>query len=171
MARRRMVPPINSVKHYFQRPVTNVGAAAILNETIVDAVVLTAVNLANEVQEGAVIKAVFVETWAIGIGSDGAQSSFNMTLEKVPASAPAMTNAQSLALMTYPNKKNVLYTTQGILGSSLGGGNTTPLLKQWFAIPKGKQRFGLGDKLNLNFSNIATNIYQICGFYTYKEYR
>lgn len=171
MARfRKMLAPINSVKHYFQRFATTLVGAAIVNEVIVDAVVASAVNLPNEVLEGSIVKAVYVEIWMVGLDLEGIQSVFNITLEKVPSNAPPMTNAQSVTLMTYPNKKNILYTTQGIIGSSVGS-NTIPIIKQWFAIPKGKQRFGLGDELRLNFSNIGGGSYQICGFYVYKEYR
>ncbi len=170
MARRGMVAPINSVKHYFQRALTSVAAAGILNEEIIDAVVASAVSTPNEILEGSVIKAVFVEVWVVGLGASGANTAFSWTLEKVPAAAVAMTNAQSLNLMVYPNKKNILYTTQGVLTSDEGS-NAVPVVRQWFKIPKGKQRFGLGDKLILNLSNIVGQIYQVCGFYTYKEYK
>ncbi len=170
MARKRMLAPINSVKHIVPRAVTTVVTAAIVNDVIVDSVVASAVNLANEVLEGSIIKAVSVEIWAAGTAAPGSSTAFNMTVEKIPANAPKMTNAQSLNLMTYPNKKNILYTTQGLL-SSQSGSNFVPLFKQWIAIPKGKQRFGLGDQLVLNFSNIATNDYLLCGIYIYKEYR
>ncbi len=165
-----MVAPIHSVKHYFQRAITNVPAASILNEVVIDSVVASAVSTANEVIEGSLIKAVFVEIWAVGIGAAGTTSGFNISLEKLPAAAVSMTSAQSVNLMVYPNKKNILYTTQGILATVQNGSNTTPLLKQWFAIPKGKQRFGLGDQLMLNFSSLNSDSYQICGLYVFKEY-
>ncbi len=170
MARRRMLAPINSVKHYVQRAITNVAVAGIVNEVVIDAVVATAVNLPNEVLEGAVIKAVFVEVWPTGIGAEASNSAFNITVEKVPAAAPLMTNAQSLNLMVYPNKKNILYTTQGVVNSEVGI-NPVPLLRQWITIPKGKQRFGLGDRLVVNYSSISSISYLICGIYVFKEYR
>ncbi len=167
---RRMVAPINSVKYYVQRAVTSVAGAGILNEVVVDAVVASAVSSSNEVLEGSIVKAVYVETWIIGEGASGIMSAFNVSVEKKPADATPMTNSQSLNLMVYPNKKNVLYTTQGLVASEQGS-NAVSILRQWFAIPKGKQRMGLGDQLMINFSNISTTSYLICGFYTYKEYR
>ncbi len=170
MARRRMLAPINSVKHYVQRFLTTVSGATVLNVTIVDAVVVSAISTPEEVLEGSVIKAVWIEIWAIGQGAEGVVSAFSFSLEKVPAAATPMTSAQSLALMTYPNKKNILYTTQGNIGSDIGA-NAVPVLRQWFAIPKGKQRFGLGDKLILNLANVAAVDLQVCGIFTYKEYK
>ncbi len=170
MARRRMLSPINSVKHYVQRFITSVAVAAVLNDEIVNAVVASAVSDPTEVTEGAVIKAVFVEMWVIGLGAAGSNGSILMALEKLPAAATPMTNAQSLALMTYPNKKNILYSTQGLVASDEVG-LAMAFIRQWFAIPKGKQRFGLGDKLILNVSSISATNFQICGFYTYKEYK
>ncbi len=167
---RRMLAPINSVKHYVQRPITSVAVAAVLNDEIVNAVVASAVSDPTEVTEGAVVKAVFVEMWAIGLGAAGAQATILMALEKVPAAAVAMTNSQSLNLMVYPNKKNIMYTTQGLLASDEVG-PAVPMIRQWFRIPKGKQRFGLGDKLILNISSISATNFQVCGFYTYKEYK
>ncbi len=170
MARRRMLAPINSVKHYVHRAVTSVVTATVLNDSIVDAVVASAVSTPNEVLEGSVVKAVFVELWINAIASVGGITAFNISLEKVPAGVAKMTNAQSLNLMVYPNKKNILYTTQGEL-SSLSIAQAVPILRQWFAIPKGKQRFGLADELILNVSVISTNDLSVCGFYTYKEYK
>ncbi len=166
-----MLSPINSVKHYVQRAITTVGAAAIINEILVDAVVASAVNLPTEVLEGSVVKAVFVEVSILGTGAAESVSAFNITLEKRIGGQPAMTNAQSLNLFTYPNKKNILYSTQGMIHSQISGESSRFVIKQWFAIPKGKQRFGLGDQLILNFSNITAVNHAVCGIYVYKEYR
>ncbi len=93
--------------------------------------------------------------------------SFQLTLEKISSNAPDMTHNDSTLLHDYGNKKNILYTTQGLVGDA--NTNPSPLLRQWFKIPKGKQRFGLGDKLNLNLSSFAENITS-CGVIIYKEY-
>ncbi len=160
---------INSIKHFVQRAITNVNNATILNEVIVDAVIAPA-DAAQEVTQGSVIKAIFIEFWITGLGTIAQDSAFNITVEKQSGGQPNMTNAQSLALDAYPNKKNILYTTQGLLTSNQSSQAPVPLIRQWIAVPKGKQRFGLGDRLLLNFSNISTVNYQICGVYIYKEY-
>ncbi len=167
---RRMRAVIHSNKHYVPRVISTAASGGIVNETIAVAVIAPASANATQVVEGSNVKAVFVETWLAGAGTAGQQSAFNITLEKRMGGQPAMTNAQSLALDAYPNKKNILYTTQGIISSDLVG-PTTPIIRQWFAIPKGKQRMGLGDTIVLNLSAIAAIDFQFCGQYTYKEYR
>ncbi len=169
MARHRMLPVINSRKHYVQTFATSIGSAATVNVQIVHAVVASSVSDPTEVLEGSVVKAIYVELWAIGNGTEGVSSFFNVNVEKVTSGGTPMTNAQALALMTYPSKKNILYTTQGVLGSDIGA-PAIPLMRQWIAIPKGKQRFGLGDKFFINISNVGTVAYQVCGVYVYKEY-
>ncbi len=170
MARRGMLAPINSVKHIVQRFVTTVATAAVLNDVIVNAVVASAVSDPTEVQEGSVIKAVFVEMWLAGTGASGISGAFNLTVEKYIADQPDMTSAQSLNLMTYPNKKNILYTTQGLIASDEGS-PAMPLIRQWIKIPKGKQRFGLGDRLLINLANVSNVNFSVCGVYIYKAYQ
>ncbi len=164
-----MLAPIVSIKHYVQTFITSILTATVLNVEIADSVIAPAAA-ANEVLEGSIVKAVFVEIWATNIDVDTTRAAFNLTVEKRPGNTPAMTNAQSLVLDRYPNKKNILYTTQGILTSG-SAGPAIPLFRQWIKIPKGKQRMGLDDKIVLNISNVATSTMQVCGVYTYKEYR
>ncbi len=80
-----------------------------------------------------------------------------------------MLSADAAAIGDYDNKKNILYVTQG-----LAPANSTfqlNLVKGWFKIPKSKQRFGLGDKLQFFIrNNNATDDQNFCGFATYKEY-
>ncbi len=160
-----MRPIIHSTKHYFQTSLANVAAGTILQSSLVVAVAVVDKNAKNEVEEGATIKAVFIEYWITG--DDAVQSSGIVTLEKIPAGATAMTAAQSADLQDYPNKKNVLHTFMGLFGPN----TQRPLraISGWFKIPKGKQRFGLGDKLALNFHGQSDGI-NICGFVIYKEY-
>ncbi len=79
-----------------------------------------------------------------------------------------MTAAQSAALHAYDNKKNVLYHTQGLTNDA--DADAIPFIRQWFKIPKGKQRFGLDDTLLLAVHSQALD-HVICGFMTYKEYK
>ncbi len=78
-----------------------------------------------------------------------------------------MTFAEQTALHSYNQKNLVFYHTQGITNDQ--DADATPFLRQWFKIPKGKQRMALGDNLLVSVSVQALdNI--ICGFATYKEY-
>lgn len=129
------------------------------------AVAPSAISNSYDVSEGAVVKNVYFELWITS--DDASQSSFVISVEKMNGNLANMSYAQSIALNSYTNKKNVLYTTQGLVGPN----TQTPLnvLRFWVKIPKGKQRFGLNDVLKLNLSAI-TNGLTLCGFSTYKEY-
>ncbi len=161
-----MRPIIHSVKHYVQMTLTTVATGAIVNTILLQSVESTAANLASEVEEGASVKAIYVELWVEGAVID---QFFTITLVKQPAGAGNMTNAQSAALFTYANKKNILYTTQG-LASNDGVSGPVPVMRQWFKIPKGKQRMGLTDKIMLNVASRGSDDIKFCGFALYKEY-
>ncbi len=159
-----MRAPIHAVKHYVQKSLTTVAAGVINITSLADAVNSPSANLANEVVEGAVIKAVYVEMWARGSAGEGA---ILLSLVKVP-DGQGMSFGDQTALFSYTNKKNVLYHTQGL--SNDNDADAIPFLRQWFKIPKGKQRFGLGDELILGISAQAL-AQDVCGFAVYKEYR
>lgn len=157
-----MRPVINSEKHYVHWSVTTVGLGAIGQQNVVNAQVTPAGD--NQVREGAEVRAVYIEIW---ITSDDANSgSFSFSVEKRDGAQPAMTYANSIALGTYSNKKNIFFESQGI--NNPRGGVATPVFRDWVKIPKGKQRFGLNDKIVINISGI-TNGLDYCGFSTYKE--
>ncbi len=158
-----MRPVINTDKHIVQQSQFTVAAGALSQLTIISAVAAPAAG--NEVRVGSVITAVFVEMW---VSSDnGVASTGIVTLEKLPGSNNAgMSAADSAALNVYDNKKNVLHIQMGLLPNDL----TYPMasVKGWFKIPKGKQRFGLDDRLMLNIHAQTTQLVG-CGFFTYKE--
>ncbi len=164
-----MKPVINSNKHFVARTAVVVGGGAILNIEMVAAIVAPATAAVQNVEEGSIVKAVHVELWIIGDGISDVTDQFVITIVKQPADAPNMTVTNSLNLQGYLNKKNILYTTQGIVGSDIDGG-TVRILNDWVLIPKGKQRMGLDDKIMLNVHAVAVNM-RICGMFIYKEYR
>ena len=86
----------------------------------------------------------------------------------MPGTAPNATLSDITSMNSYANKKNILYTTQGVLGDT--NSNPIPAMRGWFKIPKGKQRFGLGDKLNLNITSLTADGMENCGIFIYKEY-
>ncbi len=158
-------PVVHSTKHYVQRSLFTIASGAIDNGSIVLAVAVQDKDAASEVEQGAIIKAVFCEMWVIT--DDTASGTVITTLEKIPAGATAMTAAQSAALNAYPNKKNILYTQMGLISPNIQ--YPTNIIKGWFAIPKGKQRFGLGDRLRLNV-HAQSNGISACGTFIFKEY-
>ncbi len=168
MARMTSKALIVSRKHYVHRTNTQLSSGVIQNNIVVESVVSPATAAASEVKEGSIVKAVYVEIWLGGAGLEGDLTQFNLTLEKISSDGPLMTFAQSLNLGAYPNKKNIFYTTQGVLAGE--NSNTVPVIRNWVLIPKGKQRMGLSDRIVLNIAASGQNI-DTCGIFTYKEYQ
>ncbi len=158
-----MRPVINTEKHFVQQSLFTVAASAMANKGIVTAVAVPGTS-GLDVREGAIISAIYVEMW---ITSDDATAGTCVaTLEKLPSGKDPMTAAESALLFTYTNKKNILHTFQGLVSTNVQ--YPTAILKGWFKIPKGKQRFGLGDKLKLNIL-AQSNGLNGCGFFLFKE--
>ncbi len=164
-----MLAPINSIKHYVQTANTGITSGNAASIVLVNAVVAPAAATTADVIQGAVIKAIYVEFWLGGDATSGTESQFVVTMEKKKVEETDPTAAELLNLGSYSNKKNVLYTTQGIVSAMLDGGITIPVFKGWVKIPRGKQRFGLEDEFV--FSITAVGNLRLCGFATYKEYR
>ncbi len=120
----------------------------------------------SNVEEGAIIKAVHFEFWFLG-ADDVNTTQFTMIIYKRPANSPAATSTEMLNLQAFENKKNILFSTQGVLAKT-SEGTSIPVIREWVKIPKGKQRFGLGDELSVTFHSVGE--YRICGLMTYKEY-
>ena len=160
-----MRPIIHSKKHLVQQSRSEVLTVATVAIDIALSVAIQNVDAVDEVQEGTDIRAVFVEMWLLDTANDG---SFVVGLYKAPSGVADPTYSQTNALNNWENKKNLLYMTQG-LSSNNGVGNPIPIIRQWFKIPKGKQRFGLGDKLKLFITNNGLNELEFCGHFIYKE--
>ncbi len=156
---------VHSTKHVISVTPINVSATSITVQPIIEAVAVVDKNIALEVEEGATIKAVFIEAWITSNGS--AQSSAVVSIEKQIGGSGDMVYGESVALTSYPNKKNIFYVTEGLTPPNTQ--NPVPFIRNWLKIPKGKQRFGLGDKLVLNFSGIVGGN-TLCGLFIFKEY-
>jgi len=159
-------PMVHSTKHYVQFAITQIGFGTSQTDTPVFAVDVGAKNIANEVEEGNTVKAVYFEMW---IQNEGTLSEFIMTISKDPENSTGPTFAESADLMNFTNKKNILYTTQGLAPND-GVSGPINIIRGWVKIPKSKQRFGLGDRLNMNIANVSSSDLNRCGFCTYKEY-
>ena len=117
---------------------------------------------AKEVAVGTIVKAIYVEVW--GHASSAQPGTVTILVERLPGGNTNPTDAELADLHTYANKKNILYVTQGVTGDS--NTNPTPWIRQWILIPKGKQRFGLGDRLQLTIRAIS-NDFEWCGLNIY----
>ncbi len=156
-----MKATINSEKHYVQFPVQSTTSGTRDNLELID--VDNQLTNVNDVRVGAIVKAVYVELWA---DSDTASITGVFTIQKQPSDVQSPTFTEMQNLSTYPNKKNILITHQGLMPSS---GNIIPIFREWILIPKGKQRFGLGDRIQVTIAAVGATI-KVCGFCLFKEY-
>ncbi len=161
-----MRSPIVSTKHYVQHTITQVLTGTVHTNVECDAVGIASVTDPNEVQEGSVIKAIFLEYWILGTFNLG---SFVLMVEKTGQNNLAPSFSEMSTLHAYENKKNILFCSQGL--NAEDNANPTPVLRQWIKIPRGKQRFGLNDQLRVNIASLGSESVQFCGFVTYKDYR
>ena len=159
-----MRPRVHTEKHIVQRSLFGVTTGTISNINLARSVSTPAAASVQDVREGCTISAVYVEMWVTS--DDNAAGTVITTLEKVPSNAPDMTAADSATLNQYPNKNNIFYTQMGLIPNN----DTYPMatIRQWFKIPKGKQRFALGDQLVLNI-HAQSNGISACGTILYKE--
>ncbi len=163
-----MKSPIHSRKHIVQMSQSQVMQSQVVTTNLINSIEGTHTS-PDHVSEGAVVKACYVELW-VGIDAGTAIGSYTAILYKDPGSSNTATAANMAALYDYTNKKNILFTAQGLLAPETGG--VIPVMRDWYKIPKGKQRFGLQDKLRVAVRNnnaAATDIH-FCGLSIYKEY-
>ncbi len=145
-----------------------IAQAALLTVNVVEGIE-GAMAQPEHVREGASVKAVFVELW---LQNDSASvvGSFNGIVFKNPGGANNPSAADMAALHDWDNKKNILFTSQGLTPQTDSG--VFPFCKQWIKIPKGKQRIGLGDKIQIVVRNSNATAIDVafCGFCVYKDY-
>ncbi len=163
-----MKNPIHSKKHIVQISQATVGQGLIVTTNLVAAAEAQSTT-PDGVNEGATVKNCYVEFW-VSQDSASVVGSYTVVLMKRPGGSASITTANMAALHDYQNKKNILFTAQGLLTPNDGG--QIPVLRTWYKIPKGKSRFGLGDKLQLIIrNNNATAIdINLCGVAIFKEY-
>ncbi len=162
-----MRPVISSEKHIVQQSLDTTASGVVETEILIVTAKAQSVGVSNEVRIGSSVKAIFIEKWLAGTEAAGTKSTYVLIVEKQPANATDPTAGNMAALDSYANKKNILFTSMGVINDSASTG--TPVLRQWIKIPKGKQRFGTGDTLKL--SVFAQSSAQLrCGVSIFKEY-
>ncbi len=163
-----MKPIIKSKKHIFQISQATVGQAAIVNTVFADGQEATGLT-PTAIEEGAIVKACYVEFW-VSQDSASVVGSYTVALFKLPGVGTAAASADLAALHDWDNKKNIFFSAQGLLTPNDGG--QVPVLRGWYKIPRGKQRFGLNDRMVIAIrNNNATAIdINFCGLVIYKEY-
>ncbi len=158
-------PMVHSTKHYVQHSISTVVGGAVTTITVANAVEVSGKNLVSEVEEGSSIKACYMEIWARAGSTTPASG--QLIFYKVEGDTSPASTIDMAALGDWDNKKNILYTTMGLFNDA--DADAIALFKGWIKIPKGKQRFGLGDSLLCSVFTPTIDL-QICGFFTYKEY-
>ncbi len=162
-----MRPVIKTKKHIFQISQSTVAQAAITNTIFIDAQETTSVT-PQGVEEGAIVKACYVEFW---VSQDSASTvgSYTVVLYKLPGVGTTAATGDLAALHDWDNKKNIFFTAQGLLTPNDGG--QVPVLRGWYKIPKGKQRFGLNDRMVIAIrnNNVTAVDQNFCGVCIFKE--
>ncbi len=159
-------PQVHSTKHIVQLPINQIATGIREINLIALSTAISDKNLSTEVEEGNTIKAIYFEMWLQNTGTLG---EFIATISKDLGNDSGPTFAEQASLFTYDNKKNILWTSQG-LTSNDGVSGPVNIIRQWVKIPKSKQRFGLGDSIRFNISNVSANDLNRCGIAIYKEY-
>ncbi len=163
-----MRPIIHSKKHILQMSQFTIAQAAVDTQVVVlaqEAVSTTP----SAVEVGAVVKAVYIEYW-LGNASATVVGSYTTIVMKNPGGNAVASATTLAALHDYDNKKNILFTSQALVPPTDGG--QVQVIKHWIKIPKGKQRFGLGDRIDVVTRNNNSTAVDIngCGFALFKEY-
>ncbi len=159
-------PMVHSTKHYVQQSIGTSVPGTLTNTDVVVGVAVANKNNVSEVEEGSSVKAIYLEMWLRSAATAGA--SFTFIFYKTQDEAGAANATEMAALGDYVNKRNILYTTQGLLNDV--DADAIAIFKGWIKIPKGKQRVALGDHFRWTLSAIGQSI-NFCGFQTYKEYQ
>ncbi len=163
---RRAKAPIHTVKHIVQFSNASITTGATREMVVIDTVAIGATRSTTaDVEEGSVVKAVFVEQWVLGDTSTTSQ--FTMVILKVPNQSVTPTATQMSNLQSYEGKNNILYLTQGVIGLQ-NTAQAVPINRGWILIPKGKQRFSLGDRIVVII--LAVGQLRNCGVNIFKEY-
>ncbi len=159
-------PVVHSIKHYVQFSIGTVTGGATTALSVIDTVDIQGVTDVDEIMEGSVVKAIYIELW-LRAGSTTPASGQTIIYKKQSDTTVASTTEMA-ALGDWNNKRNIFYTTMGLYNDQ--DADATLAFKGWIKIPKGKQRFALADQIKIQMFTPTIDL-QFCGFATYKEYR
>ncbi len=158
-------PMVHSKKHYVQKSIATVTGGVVDSTNIIVAVEGQSIGAVHEVTEGSTVKACYVEMWARSGSATPASGQMIIYKRGSDSSGPSATDMAALG--DWDNKKNILYTTMGLINDN--DADAIALFKGWVKIPKSKQRFGLGDRLAMAVFTPTVD-FQVCGMFIYKEY-
>jgi len=156
---------INSEKRILQVTLSSVATGTTGYQTLVKAEQSVGSTDPTSVAAGSVVKAVYLELWILA----GAQQPATTTtiVYKLATGADNPSSVDMGNLNAWVGKKNILESHQGLVGDA--NSNPIPFYRGWIKIPKGKQRFGLGDQLNFAVKSITDSV-EFCGIAIFKVY-
>ncbi len=160
-----MKAPINSEKHIVQLTFQSTTEGNAGGATIISAVANPTGTNPTEVPVGSIIKAVYVEAWLVG--NLQTASTGVIIVEKTQNDSSGADATQLSNLHNYENKRNIFHTQMGLIGAA--DTNPVPMIRQWIKIPKGKQRFALGDQMYILYKPITEGC-EFCGLVIFKAY-
>jgi len=158
-------PSINSEKKIVQITLSSIAENGQLALVIAEAQQDGNTALADVVDVGTIIKAIYCEMWFQGAGTQ--PSTTTAMVVKSPNGVGTPTVGEFTNLNTWSNKNNILEMHQGIVGDS--NTNPVPFYRGWIKVPKGKQRMSVGDKFHFAVKGITEGT-EICGLFIYKAY-
>jgi len=161
-----MRPVINSQKRIVQTSLTSISAPNVVNLVLAEAKQDPTASAPQDVAVGSVIKAIYCEFWFTGASAQ--PPTMTVFLAKYPGGVAQIDATQIQDLNSWNNKNNILEMHQGIIGDS--NANPVPMFRHWIKIPKGKQRFGISDRLILSIKAIITDDVEVCGISIFKVY-
>ncbi len=160
-----MRPKVITRKHIVQLSLQTATAGNRTNNALIEGVDALAKNTPSEVTEGSSVDSIYCEFWLTS--NTASMGSAVFIIEKISGTGTTSANAAEMAALdTYHNKKNILYTFQGLTNNNVGV--SMPIIRKWVKIPRGKNRFGLGDELVMTYL-AQTEDHKLCGFAVYKE--
>ncbi len=169
MARyRKSLMVVHRLKHIVDSNAT-VSAGVTLPVTLVlgrDAPLITA---PREVETGAKVHGVFLNVQIQGnqISSGGIPNIYMAVYKNKGSNVPNIDPTQT---GTNSDKSNIIHQEMGMFQSDSVDGNPKTLFKGVIVIPKGLQRFGLDDALDITLRSTAIN-FKYCLQCIYKEFR
>ncbi len=142
-------------------------AGATLISDIVDTQDSATLAVADDVQRGCIIKAVWCELW-VRASADvavGTTTAFEAYIIKNPGAnlTPPVPGTQG----TSNEKKFIFKSWKGLIGAQADSWHQPYSWKGWIRIPKIYQRFGANDKLQIISLGTGTNTVQ-CTLFIYK---
>ncbi len=158
-----MRPIVNTEKRIFQ---ITLGTAAVGGAALripIKCVQDPVASAPDEIPPGAVVKAAYVELWLLG--DQQTVSTSSTIVYRTMGNSTAPTAAEMQDLNSWPGKKNILEMHQGLIGAA--DTNPVPFYRNWIKIPKGKQRFGIGDTLSISIKAISNDT-EFCGVVIFK---